>query len=42
MLTLTILTLSILLGIAYALVALREEERRQEWRRTSRAAWNKG
>jgi len=42
MTALLLLSLSTILAILYAWSALRGEERRQEWRRSSRAAWIKG
>lgn len=41
MMTLIVFLVSTVLGTAYALVLKLGEDRRQEWRRNSRAAWVK-
>lgn len=41
MISFVVLAVSLILATTYALLSSRGEERRQEWRRHSRAAWVK-
>lgn len=42
MTTLLVFTFSTILGALYFYISIRDEDRRQEWRRKSRASWSRG